>query len=480
MSSPALRVEGRVTLICIKVWRKLPADQQSEEGSQREAERYRDCEALKSSSARPIAHGDPCPSNFGLLLFSGATDWEFVGRKAANLSRSKNTLWKPAVLKPLAEHSIRAIFSGPSSVHMFAIGDEGQVWGWGRNEQGQLGLGDTKDRKIPTELVFPDEVSIVQIAAGRNHTLFRTDGGEIFACGDNRAGQTTGGKRESKNTKPTRVAHEGPSAKVIACGGDFSAFVGTDGSVWTWGHPEHGQLGHNTEGSYLEKAGKVNYDFVYQPARVSTFLEKDLKQKNTNYLTPPDIVTMDCGTNHCVAVDSNQKAYSWGFGGYGRLGHSSTEDELVPRLIASFTGPKRGIKSVTCGAQFNLAPAEVAGTTYMWGQYVTSKEANMYPKPLPDLSGWMDIKSIGCSTKGWMLSADGTVIGAVPSPAYGELALGEFKKSSAPPTEIKTLDGLKVEQCAMGMAHSLFLARVEPDKLEGVRKKYPLHDPVEV
>ncbi|TRY76334.1 hypothetical protein TCAL_03868 [Tigriopus californicus] len=412
--------------------------------------------------------------DFGLLLFSGATDWEFVGRKANNLPRSKNTFWKPIIMETFANMSMKAVYSGPNSVHIFAINEEGQVFAWGRNEQGQLGLGDTKDRKKPAKVEFPEGVQIAKIATGKNHSLFLTDAGEIFACGDNRHGQTSGGKKDSKCTKPTRVSHEGPSAKHIACGGDFSAFVGTDGSIWTWGHPEHGQLGHNTEGQYIEKAGKVNYDYVYNPSRISTFVEKDARKKNTQYLTPPNIVTMDCGTNHCVAVDSNNKAYSWGFGGYGRLGHSCTDNEMVPCLIASFNGPKRGIKSVTCGAQFNLAPAEIPGTTYMWGQYVSSKEANMYPKPIPDLSGWLDIKSIACSTKGWVLSADDTIIAAIPSPAYGELAMGEFKKSSAAPTEVKTLDGLKVAQCAMGLAYSLFLARVEPDKVDALKKKYPV------
>ena len=57
----------------------------------------------------------------------------------------------------------------------------------------------------------------------------------------------------------------------------------------------------------------------------------------------------------------------------------------------------------------------------MWGQYNTSKEANMYPKAIPDLSGWMDVRSIGCSPKGWVVSADDSVIAAIPSPCFGEL-----------------------------------------------------------
>ena len=50
---------------------------------------------------------------------------------------------------------------------------------------------------------------------------------------------------------------------------------------------------------------------------------------------------------------------SWGFGGYGRLGHSETGNELVPRLIKFLDGPKRGIRKVVAGGQFNLAISEI-------------------------------------------------------------------------------------------------------------------------
>ncbi len=114
------------------------------------------------------------------------------------------------------------------------------------------------------------------------------------------------------------------------------------------------------------------------------------------------------------------QAFSWGFGGYGRLGHSETGNELIPRLIKFLDGPRRGIKSIVAGGQFNLATAEIPGTAYMWGQYNTSKEANMYPKPIGDLSGW-NIRSMACSGKGWMVACDDTVIGCAPSPCFGEL-----------------------------------------------------------
>ena len=108
------------------------------------------------------------------------------------------------------------------------------------------------------------------------------------------------------------------------------------------------------------------------------------------------------------------------FKGYGRLGHSETTNELVPRLIKFLDGPRRGIRKVVAGGQFNLAISEVPGTVYMWGQYQSNKEANMYPKPIQDLSGW-NIRSIACNPKGWMISADDSTIGCIGSPCYGEL-----------------------------------------------------------
>ena len=50
----------------------------------------------------------------------------------------------------------------------------------------------------------------------------------------------------------------------------------------TWGHPEYGQLGHNSEGNYLEKSGKVLFHFVYEPTKVVMYIEKDPRSKQVN------------------------------------------------------------------------------------------------------------------------------------------------------------------------------------------------------
>ena len=131
----------------------------------------------------------------------------------------------------------------------------------------------------------------------------------------------------------------------------------------------------------------------------------------------------------------------------------------MPRLIKYLDGKNRGVREVICGSAFNLGISEIPGMVNMWGIYTTSKEANMYPKPIQDLSGW-NVRSIACSTKasyelmaywmmlhqlrigftvivlnellqGWTVACDDAVISCQPSPCYGELGNGEKKKSSA-------------------------------------------------
>jgi len=411
----------------------------------------------------------------GIVLFSGATDWEDVGRKNTNLTRSTKTMWKPKRLAALKDVNVVSVSSGPCSVHMFAVTDDGAVWGWGRNEKGQLGLGDTKDRKCPTLVKDISGHKVVKAVTGKNHSLFLTDEGKVLACGDNRFGQTVGGQATTMNKTPVLVAHEGPPIVRIACGADFSVMVDVAGGVFTWGHPEYGQLGNHTDGKFLEKAGKVTFHYEYVPTKVVMYVEKDPKAKGITPITGVVIKEVSCGSNHTVAIDERNRAFSWGFGGYGRLGHSETKDEQVPRLIKFLDGPRRGIRKVMAGGQFNIALSEIPGTCYMWGQYTSAKEANMYPKPIGDLSGWA-VRAIGCSGKGWMVAADDSVIGCGPSPCFGELGLGENKKSSAAPVEIKTLDKIYPLDVGMGIAHSIWLARNETEADKKAIESYDVLD----
>ena len=84
--------------------------------------------------------------------------------------------------------------------------------------------------------------------------------------------------------------------------------------------------------------------------------------------------------------------------GHFRINLSKSLYIQVPRLIQALAGKNRGVRDVVCGASFTLGLCEIPKMVNMWGIYTPAKEANMYPKPIADLSGW-DTRSIACNTK---------------------------------------------------------------------------------
>ena len=67
---------------------------------------------------------------------------------------------------------------------------DGQAYGWGRNESGQLGLGYSSPCvPVPTALSVPDDVQFVSAGVGKYHTLLVTADGNVYASGGNKCGQ---------------------------------------------------------------------------------------------------------------------------------------------------------------------------------------------------------------------------------------------------------------------------------------------------
>jgi hypothetical protein len=110
----------------------------------------------------------------------------------------------------------------PGLDHAVAVTDEGVALSWGRNDRGQLGLGDTNDRNTPAVVTLPDtSVGLVRSAcAGQFHTLLLTSTGAVLAMGGNAHGQLGTGTGEGGNatTVPTRVAAlAGVEVTAVAC-----------------------------------------------------------------------------------------------------------------------------------------------------------------------------------------------------------------------------------------------------------------------
>lgn len=391
----------------------------------------------------------------GTVVFAGCLNYNAVGRKIQVANSQSHYLHRR--IKALADVRVARVVSHGCAVHHIIISDEGKVYMFGRNEKGQLGVGDTKER---AGVVMPgglDDVVVVNGAVGRHHSLFLTDQGHVYACGENKSGQCGLGHCNPVLT-PVKI-NLGIRATKVACGGEFSVILTEVGDLYSFGLPEYGQLGHNTDGKYFVTTSKLSFHFETAPKRIPLYVEK---AKNSPPMPFRDVRIVDvaCGNNHTVALDSNKRLFTWGFGGYGRLGHSETKDEMIPRLVKFFDRPTAGVTKCYAGSSFSICESKMG--IFMFGQTKKTGEANMYPKPIQDLYGW-NVRDIGCSNTSIMVAADDTVIAWGPSPTYGELGLGEHTKSSTTPKEVKSLDGAHVYRLSCSMASSLLVVRDETE-----------------
>lgn len=81
---------------------------------------------------------------------------------------------------------------------------------FGRNQFGQLGLNNTTSQDKPAVVPALANMNVISAACGRNHTLFLTDTGTVYACGDNRSGQCGVGNLQASILTPTRINYRGP------------------------------------------------------------------------------------------------------------------------------------------------------------------------------------------------------------------------------------------------------------------------------
>ena len=73
------------------------------------------------------------------------------------------------------------------------------------------------------------------------------------------------------------------------------------GYLFSFGSPEYGQLGHNTDGKYFVTSNKLTYQFETSPRRVPVFVERS-KDGHATPVTDVQIVNFSCGQNHTVSI----------------------------------------------------------------------------------------------------------------------------------------------------------------------------------
>ena len=132
--------------------------------------------------------------------------------------------------------------------HTFILKNDGSIWGCGYNLYGQLGLSHTNDMNTFTKVVTNINSEVKQIACGFNYTFIIKNDGSLWACGRNNYGQLGLNSVSDKTTFTQVTKNISNDVKQISCGSgsEHTFIIKTDGSLWSCGRNNYGQLGLNT------------------------------------------------------------------------------------------------------------------------------------------------------------------------------------------------------------------------------------------
>jgi RCC1 and BTB domain-containing protein len=132
--------------------------------------------------------------------------------------------------------SVTCVSASCGSACSFALSQQGELFCWGYNGNGQLGISNNTNQTLPRRVRLPENTPIVQVVCGYSHTLCLSDEGVLFSWGSNTGGQLGTGNKTNSST-PTPVATDvGRFLEIAAVhNNNVSAASVASGKVFMWG-----------------------------------------------------------------------------------------------------------------------------------------------------------------------------------------------------------------------------------------------------
>ncbi|XP_052020470.1 probable E3 ubiquitin-protein ligase HERC4 isoform X2 [Apodemus sylvaticus] len=268
---------------------------------------------------------------------------------------------KPEQVVALDAQNIVAVSCGEA--HTLALNDKGQVYAWGLDSDGQLGLqGSEECIRVPRNIKSLSDIQIVQVACGYYHSLALSKASEVFCWGQNKYGQLGLGIDCQKQTSPQLIKSLlGIPFMQVAAGGAHSFVLTLSGAIFGWGRNKFGQLGLNDENDrYVPNllkslrsqkivyicCGEDHTAALTKEGGVFTFgaggygqlghnsTSHEINPRKVFELMGSIVTQVACGRQHTSAfVPSSGRIYSFGLGGNGQLGTGSTSNRKSPFTV---------------------------------------------------------------------------------------------------------------------------------------------------
>ena len=273
-----------------------------------------------------------------------------------------------------------------------ALDNEGNIWSWGENDDGALGNGKRKENVlIPTKVTSGKKY--VQISAGYENSLALDEEGNIWGCGENDYGQL-GLEQTAMYWTQTTV-----KLNKISTNGEDSAGLDEKGNIWTWGYNNNGQIGNGQKGDGIYHVPiQVTNGIEYVQVSVgdSHMIALDSEgniwswgnnregqlgngSKGEDVLVPTKVTngikyTQISADQHCLALDEEGNIWSWGSNSKGQLGNGESgfdKNVLIPTKITNGTT----YTSIVAGNSITLA-LDNEGNIWAWGDNDDGKLGN--------------------------------------------------------------------------------------------------------
>jgi len=309
-----------------------------------------------------------------LTTFAGGANWKQVGGGGfggcSAAIKTDGTLWTwgsncgtndtTNILTPVTTFIGGTNWKqvSPGAFHCAAIKTDGTLWNWGNNANGQLGTNNTTTRSTPVT-TFAGGTNWKQVAGGGYHTVAIKTDGTLWTWGSNCGDNTT----TTKSTPVTTFAG-GSNWKQVSAGFYHTVAIKTDGTLWTWGENANGQLGiDNTTtrstpvttfagGTNWKQVGSHCVSFHTAAIKTDGTLwtwgfnnEGQLGDTTvTNRSTPVTTFAggtnwkkASCGGNGCGAIKTDGTLWTWGACNFGQLGDNTVN---VPKYtpVTTFAG----------------------------------------------------------------------------------------------------------------------------------------------
>lgn len=196
----------------------------------------------------------------------------------------------------------------------YALTDDGKLYGFGYNGYGQIGDGTKTQRLYPVEVQNVTDVIDIVATSSEQAFALRNDG-SVYAFGNSTLGATTdvGGAIPRLIAGPSDTGSRMKNAGDIAGGYNTGAVITADNKVLAWGLNGYGQLGNGS---------KTNISVP------TTVMESDTAELS-------EIFLIDQGDYYSIFAKTDGSVWTVGYGANGELGNSSTSNLLIPENIST-------------------------------------------------------------------------------------------------------------------------------------------------